>query len=275
MSTEEIDFTCVDHLVSNETFQVIPFKNGVLKTHPVPENLGAYYQSSKYISHSDSSSSIQDKIYQSVKSYMLSKKANWIKKYFRDGSILDFGCGTGEFLKVMKSRDWNVVGVEPNESARNLSNEKGIETINSLNDLKDQKFDVISLWHVLEHLPDQNEKLSSFFELLHEDGLLIIAVPNYNSYDAKIYKEEWAAWDVPRHLYHFSRNGIKEHVENFGFSLVSEKPLKFDSYYVSLLSEKNAGAGNPIRAFKNGLKSNLKAYSTKEYSSLAYFFKKV
>ncbi len=261
-------------MVSNEKFQIVPYKNGILKTEPVPDNLDAYYQSSDYISHSDSTSSLQDKIYQKVKSHMLSKKANWIEKYFDKGSILDFGCGTGELLKVMKNRNWEVCGVEPNESARSLSIKKNIETHGTLEALQGKNFDVISLWHVLEHLPDQTEKLNDFYQLLNQNGILIIAVPNFQSYDATFYKEHWAAWDVPRHVFHFSREGLKNHLEEHGFNLIKEEPLKFDSFYVSLLSEKIAGSNNKVTAIRTGLFSNFKASTSGEYSSLAYFFQK-
>ncbi|MCM8569642.1 class I SAM-dependent methyltransferase [Gramella jeungdoensis] len=269
------NLVCTDHLVSGEKFEILSHESGILRTYPVPENLEKYYESDAYISHRDSSRSLQDKIYQFVKSYMLSKKAKWIRAEIKQGNILDFGAGTGDFLNKMKSFLWKVEGVEPNKMARDLAILKNLDLKSDLYSIRDNKYDVISLWHVLEHLPDYEKKIDEFSELLDEGGILIIAVPNFNSYDCKYYKENWAAWDVPRHLWHFSRNGIQKKMEEKGFLLMKEKPLKFDSFYVSLLSEKNRpGKTNLVNAFLRGLISNLKAKNTGEYSSIAYFFQK-
>ncbi|SDS37919.1 class I SAM-dependent methyltransferase [Gramella sp. MAR_2010_147] len=271
----ETKLICKDYLVSNENFEIREYENGILKTFPVPENLSKYYESEDYISHSDSKENLQEKVYHLVKSYMLSKKAKWIKKYINKGHILDYGAGTGEFLNKMNTLGWNVEGIEPSTSARNLGISKGLKIHSELLELENDSYDVISLWHVLEHIPDFETKLSKFKDLLDDNGFLIIAVPNYNSYDAKYYKEHWAAWDVPRHLWHFSRMGISKKLSEHGFKLMSEKPLKFDSYYVSLLSEKNKNRGsNLLNAFYRGLSSNMKAKHSGEYSSIAYFFKK-
>ena len=266
---------CKDHLVSGEEFQILDFEKGILKTDPVPNNLSDYYESEDYISHSDSKRNFQDKIYHFVKSYMLSKKVSWIRKYFKQGTILDIGAGTGEFLNSMKSFLWNVEGVEPNKTARELAILKGLNLKEDLSKIRQKKFEVITLWHVLEHLPDLENKIKELHNLLEDDGVLIIAVPNHNSYDANYYKNDWAAWDVPRHLWHFSRKGIERKFSENNFQLIDEKPLKFDSYYVSLLSEKNKESGtNLINAFYRGFISNMKASNSKEYSSIAYFFKK-
>ncbi|MDR5591369.1 class I SAM-dependent methyltransferase [Christiangramia sp. SM2212] len=274
-NSEERVVICKDHLVSNEDFEIVKFKDGILKTYPVPYNLSSYYESQDYISHNDSSRGLQNKIYQIVKSHMLSKKANWIKKYFSNGTILDYGAGTGDFLNTMKKLLWNVEGVEPNKTARSLGVLKGLNLKSDISKLENSNYDVISLWHVLEHIPDFDTKISKFYELLQENGLLVIAVPNYKSYDSEYYKSDWAAWDVPRHLWHFSRSGIKSVMENLGFELMEEKPLKFDSYYVSLLSERNKeNGGNVLNAFYRGYISNLRAKSSGEYSSVVYFFKK-
>lgn len=269
------EMVCNDHLVSGEEFQILKYEDGILRTDPVPLDLSKYYESEDYISHSDSRGNLQDKIYQLVKSHMLSKKASWIRRYFKQGTILDVGAGTGEFLNKMKSYLWNVEGVEPNKTARELGVLKGLNLKDDLSKIQNKKFKVISLWHVLEHLPDLEQKINEFYELLDDDGILIIAVPNHNSYEANYYKKDWAAWDVPRHLWHFSRKGIERKLSENHFKLVDEKPLKFDSYYVSLLSEKNKNSKtNFINAFYRGLVSNIKARNSGEYSSIAYFFKK-
>ncbi|MCG9971414.1 class I SAM-dependent methyltransferase [Christiangramia crocea] len=266
---------CKDHLVSGEKFEILSHEPGILKTHPVPDELENYYESEEYISHRDSSKSLWDKIYQGVKSHMLSQKAKWIRSEIKQGNILDVGAGTGEFLNKMNSFLWKVEGVEPNRIARDLAILKGLDLKSDLSLIRDSKYDVISLWHVLEHIPDYEKKIDQFYDLLRENGILVIAVPNFNSYDCKYYNHNWAAWDVPRHLWHFSRAGIQQKLSEKGFLLLKEIPLKFDSFYVSLLSEKNMpGNTNLANAFLRGLISNLKAEKDGEYSSIAYFFQK-
>lgn len=264
-----------DNLVSGETFEIRPYKKDVLKTFPVPDNLGKYYKSENYISHTDSKNSIQDKIYQAVKNHMISNKVNWISNLSNGNSILDYGCGTGDFLMKMKELKWEVTGMEPNNAARNLAQAKNSNVHQSLENLAQKKFDVITLWHVLEHIRDFETQLDHLKKLLNPNGLLIIAVPNYNSYDAKYYKEFWAAWDVPRHIWHFSRKGILDIMKSKGFKCIKERGLMFDSFYVSLLSEENRSfQANKLNALFRGLISNIKAKRTKEYSSIAYFFRK-
>lgn len=266
---------CRDYLVSGEKFKLIPASEfDILKTQPVPENLDFYYQSEDYISHTDSAKSITDRIYQFVKGYMLNQKLNWIEKLKSPGKILDVGAGTGDFLLKAKKRGWKVSGIEPNESARKLALLKDLNLQADLSKVGTEKFDVICLWHVLEHIPNLEEEISNFRALLKKDGILVIAVPNFKSHDAEYYREFWAAYDVPRHLWHFSQNGIKNLLSQFGLNLISTKALIFDAYYVSLLSEKNkTGSSNYLKAIYRGWISNWKAKESSEYSSLVYFFK--
>lgn len=262
--------------MSGEEFHLDYHKKGILKTVPVPDNLGRYYKSENYISHTDKKESFQEKVYQGIKSFMLQKKAAWIEKEIPKGKLLDYGCGTGDFVRFMDSRNWKSFGIEPDVDARKLASEKSQNIFASIEELEEENFSVITLWHVLEHIPDYAEILNSLLEKLQEGGLLIIAVPNHNSFDAKHYKNFWAAWDVPRHLWHFSRRGLKDEVtSNFPVSYLKEKPLIFDSFYVSLLSEQHRQNKFAfISALKSGLISNIKAKASGEYSSLAYFFQK-
>ncbi|WP_245566876.1 class I SAM-dependent methyltransferase [Christiangramia portivictoriae] len=270
----EIILKCKDHLVSQESFSIREAEPGILCTYPIPENLAVYYESENYISHTDSNETLQDRIYQYIKSKMFSRKAQWIEQETAGCKLLDYGAGTGDFLNFMQNRNWNVVGVEPNENARSLALEKGIGVKSELDELENTKFDVITLWHVLEHIPNYKEILTKLKSRLNKNGLLVIAVPNYKSYDAFYYQSHWAAWDVPRHLWHFSRDGISKIMESHDLIKVCEKPLIFDSFYVSLLSEKNQNASaSKVNAFWRGLISNLKARSTGEYSSIAYFYR--
>ena len=268
---------CKDFTVSKTVFNVQKNEDfDLLVTTPVPENLSDFYESEDYISHTDSTKSLFDKVYQLVKNIALNRKLNLINSFDTDSKfILDVGAGTGDFLQTCKNNSWKVFGTEPNLGARNLALQKGITLHENLSDLSNQKFDVITLWHVLEHVDNLFEVIEQLNKLLHENGRLVIAVPNHKSYDANYYKEFWAAYDVPRHLWHFSQNSISKLFSKFNFKVEKTLPMKFDAYYVSLLSEKyKSGKMKPISAFYRGWLSNLKAKSTSEYSSLIYVFKK-
>ncbi|MBZ9730682.1 class I SAM-dependent methyltransferase [Salegentibacter sp. JZCK2] len=276
MTDKDFHLKCKDHLVSGEEFRLRMRSDfEILETLPKPKNLLAYYESEDYISHTDSKKSFTDKLYRGVKNYMLAEKLKWILEFSNGSEILDIGAGTGDFLLAAKKKDFNVSGIEPNKGARKLALEKGIELRQELSYFKENSFDVISMWHVLEHVPDLEFQLKELQRLLKPNGIAVIAVPNFKSFDAEYYKEFWAAYDVPRHLWHFSQNGISGLFKKHNFKKIETKPLVFDSFYVSLLSEKNkTGKSNFLKAFNLGLKSNLKAQSTSEYSSLVYFFQK-
>ncbi|MGM1054696.1 MAG: class I SAM-dependent methyltransferase [Bacteroidota bacterium] len=271
--------SCKDHTVSKEQFDLLfDTEKQMLVTFPKPnlKDLPGYYKSENYISHTDSRKTLIEKIYHQVKKHMLLRKLKWIeKKYPEKGNLLDIGAGTGDFLNEAKKRGWKVHGIEPDEEARKRASEKGIKLSVNSHNFKSGKFDVITMWHVLEHVCDLKSQVIELEHLLKKNGLLVIAVPNYKSYDAQYYKEFWAAYDVPRHLSHFSQQSFKPLFAGKGFKQTDLKPLIFDSYYVSLLSEKyKTGRSNFLKAFLIGLKSNLKARSTTEYSSLVYFFRK-
>ncbi|WP_299318270.1 class I SAM-dependent methyltransferase [uncultured Maribacter sp.] len=266
-----------DFLVTLESFELeYDSKNDMLVTKPIPQDLEKYYDPNNYISHSDSGNGLLEKIYQTVKKYTLHKKVKLINEYtIQEKKLLDIGCGTGEFLISAKNENWETVGVELNDSARKKAIDKKLEIFKSLDHLNDQKFDVITLWHVLEHLPNLDKQINKIASLLNKNGTLIIAVPNYKSYDAQYYKEYWAAYDTPRHLWHFSQNAIKSIFKNKKIEIVKTLPMYFDSYYVSLLSEKyKSGSSNYLKAFYRGFISNIKAKTSTEYSSLIYVLKK-
>ena len=272
---------CIDHTVSNEKFDLVldPTLEMLITTpQPSTENLGRYYESEEYISHTDSTQSLFDRIYQLVKVYTISKKIKLVASYSdvtTQKSILDIGCGTGGFLSECKKNGFQVCGVEPNKKANSLAKSKlEINLYQDISEINSQKFDIITMWHVLEHVPNLEEYISSLKQLLKPNGTLYIAVPNHKSFDAKHYGKFWAAYDVPRHLWHFSQNSIKLLFEKQKMKVVKTKPMLFDSFYVSLLSEKyKNGKSNPLKAFFIGLKSNLHAMKTTEYSSLIYILK--
>ena len=273
--------TCKDHTVTGDDFTVMANAEGtVLTTNPRPESdeLGKYYESDEYISHTDSNKGVLDRVYQVVRNYSLRKKRALLKQHLSKGSILDIGCGTGDFLLEMKSNSWAVSGMEPNDEARKKAESKigtKLHTNPALTDLPSGSFDAITMWHVLEHVPDPTVTTNRIFELLKPGGVAVIAVPNFKSKDAHIYGSLWAAYDVPRHLFHFSQAGMIGLFTGRGFNHVKNHPMVFDSYYVSLLSEKyKSGRRRWIPAFVNGLRSNLSARNSGEWSSIIYIFQK-
>jgi len=280
---------CRDYTVSRETFSIfIDEINELLITTPQPieEELGKYYESEDYISHSDTKKSLVDKLYQWVRNFTIKKKVKLINSFDNEEkSILDVGMGTGDFLSACQNNGWQVTGIEPNEKAKAIANSKlKLKTqhiFNSITDLQlstqqsaPSTYDVITMWHVLEHVPNLTAYISQLKSLLKTNGTLIVAVPNFKSYDAKYYKEFWAAYDVPRHLWHFSKKAITELFLKENMEVVKILPMKFDSFYVSLLSEKyRTGRSNLFKAFFIGWRSNFQARSTKEYSSHIYVIK--
>jgi 2-polyprenyl-3-methyl-5-hydroxy-6-metoxy-1,4-benzoquinol methylase len=272
---------CKDYTVSQENFNIVSCKScGFKFTNPRPENsvIGDYYKAEEYVSHSNTTKGVVNKLYHSVRNYTLKQKLKLISSYVSRGTMLDYGCGTGMFLNVCKNDGWETYGMEPDDNARKTSIEKGLDVFSDKNmvsdRIADKKFNAITLWHVLEHVTDMEATLSFFKSKLNNDGVLIIAVPNHVSYDAKYYKEFWAAYDVPRHLHHFDINSMTSLVEKAGFKFQESKPMMFDSFYVSMLSEKyKTGSVNLVKAFLVGLTSNFKAKDTHSYSSTIYIFK--
>ncbi len=252
-------------------------------TQDVPEQdaIGAYYASANYISHSDTKRGIINSLYHLVrKSTLLSKRRLVINETgVVKGSILDIGCGTAAFLHTMKEADWAITGLEPDSAARAKAAELyQIQPQESakLGELKPASYHAITMWHVLEHVHELHDYIKQIAELLAPGGKLFIAVPNYCSTDATIYKADWAAYDVPRHLYHFSPLSIEKLISMHGLKLDKVKPMWFDSFYVSMLSEQNKdGKGNMIKALFNGLVSNLKAWGdVRKCSSVIYVISK-
>ncbi len=271
------NLTTKDYLVSNEKFQLLYDQElDMLKTYPKPINLSKYYESENYISHADHSKNLIDYLYNVIKSFTLKSKVNLIERYtIKNKTLLDVGAGTGDFLLKAQKSNWLVKGVEPYEKARNLAQQKSVDVKEKLKEIH-QKFTVITLWHVLEHLPDLENSIIELKSKLAEEGILIIAVPNFKSYDAKHYKEFWAAYDTPRHLWHFSKSSIEKLFRKHSMELIETKPMYFDSFYVSLLSEKHkTRKNNYFRAFSIGLISNIKAIRTNEYSSMIYILKSI
>lgn len=289
MKDKKVYLQVKDHSVSGQDFQLIENTTyGFLETHPQPkvEQLPEYYNTEDYISHTDSKRNLFEKVYHTVRAFSLKSKVKLIESFFQaekphessnEKKLLDIGCGTGDFLQMAQKHHWEVFGIEPNEQARTIANSKTNQRVfntEKLESFKTHSFDVITLWHVLEHLPNLEKQVSILKSLLKPHGTLIIAVPNYKSYDASYYKNFWAAFDVPRHLWHFCKTSISELFSSQNMTVVKVLPLIFDSYYVSMLSEKyKKGSLNIFNAFRIGWLSNIKAKRSGEYSSLIYVIK--
>lgn len=268
---------CMDHTVSGESFALSTCtKCNLILTNPrpTPDNLDKYYDSEEYISHSNRGTTLINSIYKIVRRYTLHSKYKLLRSYTKGKKILDYGCGTGHFLAHLSKKGYEVYGYEPSQRAKNTIKSGKINFIEDLT--KDNEtYDVITAWHVIEHVPDPKKTLKILKKKLSQNGYMLIAVPNMNSFDAQHYQEHWAAYDVPRHLYHFNQKSFGKLIEKCKLTLIDTLPMRFDAYYVSMLSEKyQNNKSNFFRALKIGYQSNLNAKKTSEYSSLIYVLKK-
>lgn len=272
---------CEDHLVSHQTFQIQQCEHCqllVTNPRPDPESISAYYKSETYISHDDTRRGLVDTLYRGVRSYTLQQKEKLIRRLNGGvGELFDYGCGTGAFLHQCKSAGWSTTGYEPDEDARRLAKQRtGAIILKDLNkSTQASKFNVITLWHVLEHVADLNKTLALLYESLKPDGALVIAVPNPASADAQQYGADWAAYDVPRHLYHFTPNVLKALLAKHGFIFEAQLPMRFDAYYIAMMSTQHRnGKINYLESLQSGWQSNAAANQTGNYSSLTYVFRK-
>ena len=270
--------TCKDYTVSQESFHIVSCQNCGFKftnPRPSPSEIGSYYKAEEYVSHTDTKKGIVNKVYHAVRNRTTQQKFELVKSHMNGNALLDIGCGTGFFLNYCKQQGLDVLGLEPDADARDLVKKNhGIDAlpIDELKNLPDNSRDAISLWHVLEHVLYLKEDAAEFKRVLKPDGTLFIAVPNCSSNDAAVYKEHWAAYDVPRHLYHFVPADIQRLFSDIDMEVVDTLPMKFDAYYVSMLSEKIKG-GNNLSALINGWKSNRAAGKSHTYSSQIYVIK--
>lgn len=273
-----------DHTVSKEKFPVVECSNCTLRftqNVPGPECIAPYYKSEDYISHTNTSKGLINRLYQFVRNRTMVSKRKLIQQStgLSKGTLLDVGSGVGTFVQVMKQAGWQVTGLEPDADARKVAAQvynTDLTDIAQFYDLPVGSFDAITMWHVLEHVHELQRYMQQLKALLKENGKLFIAVPNYRSTDAAVYKEHWAAYDVPRHLYHFSPRSIELLMEKNGMKVEAYKPMWYDSFYISLLSSKyKNGKPNLIAAFFNGLRSNFKTLGdVKRCSSVIYVISK-
>lgn len=269
-----------DLFLTKEVFHLYQCNHcGLLFTvpRPSPDVIGKYYLSDEYYSHQQNKKGLIPRIYETVKSVNLRRKVAYAIDGLSTGILLDIGCGVGDFLLQIKKKGWEVSGIEPSHEAKNIAqNRLGITLLDPSDScsLPDHSFDVITMWHVLEHVDDLKTQTSELKRLLKPGGRLVIALPNYQSFDCQYYKQYWAAWDVPRHLNHFSAEVILSIIVSLEMEFLDTQKLKWDAYYISFLSERYLGHSFPLlRGFRIGLKSNLKAFTSRMYSSLVYRFK--
>jgi SAM-dependent methyltransferase len=276
--------TCTDHFVTGEIFNICKCKEcGFVFTQDYPEEgeSGRYYDSEDYISHSNSKKGITEKAYQIARKIMLSRKRRLIRREtgLSSGNVLDIGSGTGHFLDAMKKDGWNISGLEINSKAREFAMSNfGIETLppELMQTLPEESFDCITLWHVLEHFHEPYQLMEAIFNILKPEGVAIIALPNSCSFDCLYYGKSWAAWDVPRHLWHFSSGTFLHFALKNKFSVKGRGFLPFDVFYISILSEKYRGSHFPVfMGISNGFRFFFRSLFNKTgNSSIIYYLRK-
>ena len=276
--------TCTDHYATGEIFDVEQCMNChfLFTRHaPTEAEIGRYYESPDYISHSDTHKGLMNRIYHQVRRYMLGRKARLIRRssHLHTGNLLDIGTGTGYFSHFMAEKGWKVTAIEKSPQARRFAKthfDLDVQAPETLASLETDSFDVITLWHVMEHLEHLNETWETLNRILKERGILIIAVPNPNSFDAKKYKEMWAAYDTPRHLWHFTPSTMQQFGAKHGFILAEQHPMPFDAFYVSMLTEKYKKSRYPfLKGLITGIEAWFASQARKERSSsIIYVFRK-
>lgn len=277
-------FACIDNFATGESFDIYECKEcGLAFTQGIPDEkeIGRYYESPTYISHSNTNRGLVNRIYHLARRIMLQKKARLIQRLtlLKNGKILDYGAGTGHFARTMAAKGWDVTAIEKSDKARELAlKEFGFEMLptEALADIEDKSLDVVTMWHVMEHIQEPDKMWKELYRILDDTGIAVIALPNSASYDAQRYKEQWAAYDVPRHLWHFTPSTIMHWGEKHGFLLERQYTMPFDGFYISMLSEKNKGSRlHAIRGFWNGLKGWIAQSKRRSASSsIIYVFRK-
>jgi 2-polyprenyl-3-methyl-5-hydroxy-6-metoxy-1,4-benzoquinol methylase len=270
-----------DEFLTKEAFEIFECKDcGLLFTEPRPdeEHIGAYYQSENYYSHQENKSGFIPKIYEMVKTINLKNKCNMATKGMKAGKVLDIGSGVGDFLHTLETQGWETTGIEPSDDAKAIAKKRMKAQLYSpeeIDQLSNESFDLITMWHVLEHVDDLKTEIAHLQRLLKKGGRLVLALPNFKSHDAQYYKEHWAAYDVPRHLNHFCKTSIDNIFKHSDLNCIETQKLGWDAYYISFMSEQYKGRSMAlVRGIIRGFISNLKARRSGEWSSLVYIFEK-
>lgn len=277
----QINLWLKDEFLTKEDFHICECLScGLLYTMPRPNKnkIGKYYKSEEYYSHQENKKGFIPKIYETVKKINLKHKYKLATKRIKKGKLLDIGCGVGDFLHTAEEHSWSCTGVEPSEEAKTIARKRikaDIIASEDLQQLSDESFDLITMWHVLEHVDNLKWQVEQLQRLVKPQGRIVIAVPNYKSYDAQYYKELWAAYDVPRHLNHFNRTTLTKIFKSSGLELKRTEKMIWDAYYISYMSEHYKHHSLPlIRGTIRGLVSNFKARRSGEWSSMVYIFEK-
>lgn len=273
-----------DYTVSHQSFEIWQCAGCSLRfTQDIPDllSVGSYYLSDAYISHTDTSEGFINSLYHMVRRRTLQRKLQLVKKAtgIQKGTLLDVGAGTGAFVNTAQLDGWSVTGLEPDAGTRQRAGSLygiTLQTTDTLFQLPAGSFDAVTLWHVLEHVHELHDYMEQIKKLLKVNGRALIAVPNYTSYDANAYQQYWAAYDVPRHLYHFSPAAIEKLLQLHGLQLLEVKPMWYDSFYISMLSEQyKNGKGNLVKAIWTGMCSNITAlFKRRRCSSVIYIIGK-
>ena len=278
----QINLWLKDEFLTKKDFHICECLNcGLLYTMPRPskEKIGAYYKSDEYYSHQENKKGFVPRLYEAIKKINLKHKFRLASRDLPVGKLLDIGCGVGDFLHVAENKGWQCTGVEPSEEAREIARQRikgDLLYSEDLEQLPDQSFDLITMWHVLEHVDDLKWQVAQLQRLIKPNGRIVIAVPNYRSYDGRFYNAYWAAYDVPRHLNHFNKTVITKMFKTSGLSLVCMDKLVWDAYYISFMSEQYKHHFMPlVRGVFRGLVSNIKARRSGEWSSLVYVFRPI
>ena len=277
-------FSCTDQFATGEEFAIYKCEEcSFTFTQNIPdeEEIGRYYESPTYISHSNTNKGLINRIYQLVRKRMLQKKAKLVKQLtlLEKGKLLDYGAGTGHFARVMAAKGWDVTAIEKSDKARELAlKDFGFEMcpVEALAKIEDKRLDVVTMWHVMEHIQNPDNLWKELHRILNDTGVAIIAVPNSISYDAQKYQEHWAAYDVPRHLWHFTPSTIMRWGEKHGFLLEKQYRMPFDGFYISILSEQNKNSRlHAVKGFWNGFKGWIaQCRKSSASSSIIYVFRK-
>ena len=280
-TTDKTVLELKDYFLSKEDFKIVECPHCGLRftiPRPAPDVIGKYYQSEEYYSHQQNNKGFIPRVYEFVKSFNIKRKTKLAIGGLSQGSLLDIGCGVGDFLVQVKKQGWKVQGIEPSVDAKKIAEMRlGFlpKAPSEYAQLEENSFDVITMWQVLEHIDDLHFQTSELMRLLKPGGRLVIALPNFQSFDCQYYKEVWAAWDVPRHLNHFSPDTLRNIISSIGFQVVDTQKLVWDSYYISYMSERFKGHSLPlVRGAWVGFRSNCRAHKTGMYSSLVYRFQK-
>ncbi len=272
-----------DFLVSNNEFEIWHCNHcGFRFTQDIPtlDKIGGYYKSENYISHSDTKKGLLNHLYHMARNYMLSVKYKHITTIGgkQKGNLLDIGAGTGYFVNYMNNRGFKAEGIEIDADARKVAEKNfGIKLlpVDTLYKLPEEKYDIITMWHVLEHIHDLEGYMHKIKTSLKKDGTFVCALPNYTSYDGSHYKENWAAYDVPRHLWHFSPEFFQQFAAMYGFEVIEIKPMPLDAVYISILSEKIKKSNTLAGMIKGSFFMFKSLFNKHKASSIIYFLKKV